>query len=264
MGETFEPPVVGPVGSQAVLKLSLLLCCIACGSSAASVWAQGGSNANDAIQPKLDLRHLWNFDGEKPGETPPGFSAGTMGEGPPGKWSVEADPQAPTAPHRLTQGQPCPAPDCLQILLADDVTYNYVDVSVRLRSAADGDRPPGGGGVIFRAKDARNFYAALVDLGRNTLEVLRVADGQVTVVGREPVKAQQTTWHLLRVRHDTILSKDLIEVAVDGKIVFSTWDKARFGGQVGLVARGEAAVGFDNFHAIQLYSQKPLSPPAAY
>lgn len=228
----------------------------------AAAWGQGGSNANDAIQPKLDRRHLWNFDNEKPGELPAGFSAGTMGDGPPAKWRVEADPQAPTAPHRLTQGQPCPADGCLQILLADDVVYDYVDVSVRLSSATGGAAPAGG--VIFRAKDARNFYAAVVDLGSNTLEVLRVADGKATVVGRETVKPGPAIWHLLRVRHDTILSKDLIEVAFDGKIAFSTWDPARFGGQVGLLTKGEAAVGFDNFHAIQLYSQKPLSPPAAY
>ena len=41
--------------------------------------AQGGSNANDAIQPKLDQRHLWNFDGEKPGEAPGDCEHGGQG-----------------------------------------------------------------------------------------------------------------------------------------------------------------------------------------
>ncbi len=31
-----------------------------------------------------------------------------------------------------------------------------------------------------------------------------------------------------------------------------------------IVVRGEATISFDNFHAIPLYSQRPLSPPAAY
>jgi len=31
-----------------------------------------------------------------------------------------------------------------------------------------------------------------------------------------------------------------------------------------LVARGEATISFDNFHAIPFYSQRPLSLPAAY
>lgn len=230
----------------------------------APAWAQGGSNANDAIQPKLDRRHLWNFDGEKPGEAPAGFSAAIMGEGPAGKWSVEPDPQAPTAPHRLTQGQPNPNKDGLQILLADGVVYDYVDLSVRVRPANDDPQAAGGGGVIFRAKDARNFYAAIADVAAKSLDLIRVADGQVTVIAHESVTPKAGPWHLLRVLHGTILSKDLIEVAFDGKIVFSTWDKSQFGGQIGLVTRGAAAIGFDNFHAIQLYSQKPLSPPAAY
>ncbi|MFM8551225.1 MAG: hypothetical protein ACKOCD_02770 [Nitrospiraceae bacterium] len=227
-------------------------------------WAQGGSNANDAIQPKLDQRHLWNFDGEKPGEAPGGFSAGTMGEGPPGKWSVEPDAQAPTAPHRLTQGQLNSNADSLQILLADGIIYDYVDLSVRLRLAGDGSQAAGGGGVIFRAKDARNFYAVIADVAANSLDVIRVMDGQVSVLTHEPIKPKSGPWHLLRVLHNTILSKDLIEVAFDGKIVYSIWDKDQFGGQIGLVTRGASAVGFDNFHAIQLYSQKPLSKPAAY
>jgi hypothetical protein len=230
----------------------------------ALVQAQGGSNANDAMQPKLDRRHLWTFDEEQPGESPVGFSSVTTGEGPAGRWSVEPDPQAPTAPHRLSQGQPCPTPGCLQILLAEGIVYDYVDLSVRLRKAGEDPKAAGGGGVIFRAKDARNFYAALADLSTDTLDVIRVADGQITVLGHEPVKRNQAAWHLLRVLHGTILSKDLIEVAFDGKIVFSTWDPARFGGQVGLATKGDAAIGFDNFHAIQLYSQKPLSSPAPY
>lgn len=236
--------------------------CLLSGITLPDVYAQGGSNANDAIQPKLDRRHLWSFDGEKPGDAPAGFSVGTVGGGAAGQWTVEPDAQAPTAPHRLTRKGPGSDKDALQVLLADGVTYDYVDLSVRLRS--DNGAHAGGGGVIFRAKDARNFYAALADLATGNLDVLRVADGQVTLVTREPIKPKAGPWHLLRVLHSTILSKDLIEVAVDGKIVYSTWDQARFGGQIGLVARGEATVGFDNFHAIQLYSQKPLSPPAAY
>jgi hypothetical protein len=234
--------------------------------SPAPVQAQGGGNASDAeVQPRLDLRHLWNFDEEKLGQSPPGFAAVTVGEGQAGQWSVEADPKAPTAPNRLVQTQPCPGSGCFQMLFAQGIVYDYVDLSVRLRMASDGSvTKAADGGLLFRVKDARNFYAAIVDLSANTLEVIRVADGQATLLGHESVKPNLAVWHFLRVRHDTILSKDLIEVAFDGKIVFSTWDPARSGGLVGLVTRGDGVVGFDNFYAIRLYSQKPLSSPAPY
>jgi hypothetical protein len=35
-------------------------------------------------------------------------------------------------------------------------------------------------------------------------------------------------------------------------------------GQVGLLVRGQTALNFDSLHAIPLFSQRPLSTPAAY
>lgn len=231
-----------------------------------------GQGAGAQTQPRReqtthDLRHLWNFDAEKPGQTPAGFSAGTIGSGLRGVWRVEADPQAPTAPNMLVQTMPCSSAansECLQVLFAEGITYEYPDLAVRFRIASEGLR--GGGGIVFGARDARNCYAAIVELATDTLEVVRVVDGQVTVLGHEPVKRGKTAWHLLRVQHNTILSKDFMEISFDGHIVFSSWYKYKElgAGQIGLVTRGEAVVGFDNFHAIQLFSQRPLSPPAAY
>jgi hypothetical protein len=94
--------------------------------------------------------------------------------------------------------------------------------------------------------------------------VVHVVDGQLTVIGREPVKRRKTDWHLLRVQHNTILSKDFLEISFDGQIAFTHWDKKLGAGQIGLVTRGDAAIWFDNFDAVQLFSQRPLSPPAAY
>jgi hypothetical protein len=103
-----------------------------------------------------------------------------------------------------------------------------------------------------------------VDLATEVLEVVRVVDGQVTVMGREPLKRRKTDWHVLRVQHNTILSKDFLEIAFDGQIAFTHWDKKLGAGQIGLVTRGDATIWFDNFDAVQLFSQRPLSPPAAY
>jgi hypothetical protein len=227
-------------------------------------WVLGGEVLADTGPHDL-LSNLWNFDTQKPGETPTGFSAGMVGDGQQGQWRIEADPQAPTAPNRLVQATPCPntaTAGCLQVLLAEGVTYEFPDLMVRLRMTSDGQH--GAGGIVFGAKDVRNFYAAVVDLITDTLELLRVAEGQITVLGHEAVKRKQSVWHLLRVQHNTNLSKDYIEINFDGHLVFSTRDKTLGAGKIGLLTRGDANVGFDSFHAIQLYSQRLLSPPAAY
>jgi hypothetical protein len=221
-----------------------------------------------------DLRHFWRFDTDKLGQPPAGFSAVLFGKGPAVNWKVEADPQAPSVPNRLVQSTSCPSastqtqPECLQLLLVDELQYEYPDLTVRLRFAPKDKQSGSGGGaagIVFKAeKDGRSFYAAIVDPVAEVLDVIRVADGQVTVLGRQPVKLKPVAWHTLRVQHNTILSKDYLEISFDGQIVFTHWDQKLGAGQIGLVTRGEAPVWFDNFDAVQLFSQRPLSPPAAY
>ncbi len=214
-------------------------------------------------QAELDLRHVWNFDKDAVGTLPPGFIPAQMGAGPAGEWKVESDQTAPSGPHRLSQTASCPG-GCFHLLLADGLVYDYVDVTTRFRALTAGATGAGTGGLVFRYRDAKNFYAAVIDLAASSLEVVKVTDGQVQGLAMEPVKPSPSPWHYLRVKHDTILSKDAMEVWFDGKIIFSTWDKERFGGQIGLVSKGTGPLGFDNIHAIRLYSQHPLSPPAAY
>lgn len=227
-------------------------------------------------QASLDLRHFWRFDTDRAGEAPVGFTALTLGEGPAGGWKVEADPQAPTGPNRLSQETSCPVrsdqepASCLHVLLVDGVTYEYPDLTVRLRAAAGhpqegGGQRSAGAGIVFGAsKDARSFYAAMIDLAAGTLDVLRVKEGKVTTIGHEAVKRRPVPWHTLRLQHNTILSKDFLEISFDGNIVFTHWDKKLGAGQIGLLTRSEAPIWFDNFDAVQLFSQRLLSPPAAY
>jgi hypothetical protein len=207
------------------------------------------------------LFKTWNFDGERAGETPAGFAAHTVGAGPPGNWKIEPEQGSPSPPHRLTQGTACTAEDCLQILLAEELSYEYFDVTLRVRLAAGSQ---GGGGMVFAVKDQKNFYVAFANLEANTVEMIRMLDGKISVLGRAQVQPWKTPWHLLRVRRSTIISKEYTEVFFDGVQTLSIEDKALGIGQIGLATRGEAVMAFDNLNAAPLYSQEPLSPPAAY
>lgn len=209
-----------------------------------------------------DLFNLWHFDEQKIGETPAGFSAKTVGDGASGTWKIEADPKAPSAPNVVVQAVPCPSAGCFQMLLAEGLIYDYPDLAIRLRVTSPDSK--GVGGAVFGVKDSRNFYAVVVNLSTDTLEVIRVLDGKEAVLGRASVKPWKEAWHLLRVQRNTILSKEFIEASFDNQLAVSVQEKALSAGQIGLVTRGETAISFDNFHAIPLYSQRPLSPPAAY
>jgi hypothetical protein len=63
---------------------------------------------------------------------------------------------------------------------------------------------------------------------------------------------------------DTIISKDVIEVFFDGKLMLSVRDQTLGLGEIGLLVRGQSPLYFDSLHAVPLFSQRPVSNPAAY
>jgi hypothetical protein len=118
--------------------------------------------------------------------------------------------------------------------------------------------------VVFGVQDGTHFYAAVVDLATKTLEVSRVVDGKETRLGRSSITPKAVPWHTLRIQRNTIFSKDFIETFFDGQLAVTVEDQSLAIGQVGLLVRGHTALDFDSLHAIPLFSQRPLSAPAAY
>ena len=203
----------------------------------------------------------WTFDDMKLGEAPAGFSAATVGQGAAGAWTVIRDEKAPTAPQALEQSAPCPEPGCLHVFLVDGLTYDYPDMTVRLRPRTAG---PAVGGVMFGAKDAANGYMVLVDFEAKTMEFVVVKEGKATSLRTAPIKPKAVDWHMLWVRRNTIVSKEFFEVGFDGTLIISLEDNQFRAGRVGLVTRGTGALAFDNLSVAPLFSSRPLSPPAAY
>jgi len=218
--------------------------------------------ANLKGQAQGGLFNRWTFDQQKPGEAPAGFSMLGFGEGPAADWTIKADSDAPSASNILAVNSSCHAETCYRLIVADGFQYEYPDVSVRMRFPVDA--VTGVGGVVFGVNDAAHFYAAVVDLVTKTLEVSRVVDGKETRLGRSSITPKAVSWHTLRIQRNTIFSKDFIETFFDGQLVVTVEDQSLAIGQVGLLVRGQTALNFDSFHAIPLFSQRPLSAPAAY
>jgi len=56
----------------------------------------------------------------------------------------------------------------------------------------------------------------------------------------------------------------VIEVFFDGRLMASVQDQTLGLGQVGLIVWGQSPLHFDSLHAVPLFSQRPVSNPAAY
>lgn len=218
--------------------------------------------ANLKDQAREGLFNRWAFDQQRPGEAPVGFLMAGFGEGPAADWRIQGDIEAPSAPNMLVARSSCQAATCYRLIIASGFQYEYPDVSVRMRFPLDA--ATGAGGIVFGVKDATHFYAAVVDLATKTLEVSRVVDGKETSLVRSSIRPKDVPWHTLRIQRNTIISKDFIETFFDGQFVVTVEDQSLAIGQVGLLVRGQTALDFDSLHAIPLFSQRPLSGPAAY
>lgn len=213
-------------------------------------------------QAKGDLFKQWTFDADSVNGPPAGFvGLATGGDAEQTTWIVQSDGSAPSPPNVIAASSHCPVPTCYRLLLAKGLDYEYPDLSIRFRTI---DGASAAGGVAFGAKDAMNFYAAVVDVRALTAQVVRVVEGKEAVLAQTPIQLKPVDWHTLRVQRNTIISKDFIETFVDGTLVLSVEDQTLGLGQVGLLVRGSSTLLFDTFHAVPLFSHRPLSPPAAY
>ena len=216
--------------------------------------------ANLNQQAKGGLFHKWTFDQDQLDQRPAGFTGRAVGQDSAATWTVRLDETAPSRPHVLAARSNCAA-GCYQMLLAEGLNYEYPDLSVRFRGV---EGTAAIGGMVLGAKDAANFYAVQVDVEKKSVQVVRVFEGQETLLAQAPVQFKPVDWHSLRVQRNTIISKDFIETFVDGTLVLSVEDQSLGLGQVGLLVQGDSSLLFDSFHAVPLFSHRPLSAPAAY
>ena len=202
----------------------------------------------------------WTFDQDPLDAVPVGFTKGISNGEVLGDWVVQSQATAPS-PAQVVVGSSSCTQACYQVLLAEGMQYEYPDLSVRFFTP---EGTVGSGGVVLGARDTKHFYAAIVDLVARQVRFVRLSDGLATVLAHAPANLKPVDWHSLRVQRNTIISKDFIEVFVDGVLALSVEDQALGLGQIGLVLNGQSTMWFDSVHAVPLFSHRPLSAPPAY
>jgi hypothetical protein len=204
----------------------------------------------------------WNFDQSSSNGLPEGFSlviGGAPGEG---GWAVKEDASAPSRPHLVEQRLHCPKGWCYQLLVAEGVVAEYVDLSVRIKLNLG--TPSGQAGLAYGIQDEKNFYAVVVEPKTNEVVAYVVKDGQPTELARESLILQPSDWHFLRIQRNTIISKEFTEIFFDHHLMIGVYDQSFKTGNLGLVAIGDGGVSFDNLRAMELMTNRPLSRPSAY
>ena len=177
------------------------------------------------------------FDNLKAGAPPSGWTATQTGTGR-AQWTVVADDTAPSKPNVLKQSGQATYPICLK----DDTAIKDGFVEVKFKPMSG--REDQAGGVVWRAKDANNYYIARANALEDNVTIYHTINGRRTEKKRASMKVASNTWHSIRVdfqgAHFT--------VTYDGKPALA-WDDDTFkdAGNVGVWTKADSVTLFDDF-----------------
>ena len=177
------------------------------------------------------------FDTDVIGNAPVGWTCSATGTGMP-RWTVEADPTAPTRPNVLKQSGAATFPWCVK----DDVQASDGTVEVKFKSLAG--KEDQAGGVVWRWKNGDNYYVARANALENNISLYYTQDGVRKTIEYKDAPVAPNVWHTLRVT----LKGAAIEVALDGKVYIDARDTHISGtGKVGVWTKADSVTVFDNF-----------------
>lgn len=184
-----------------------------------------------------DSEQIWNFDGDKEGTLPSGF----INEA--GGWKIVADPTAPSPPQVLAQLAKSSGAT-LNLTLVTGRNYRNVDVSVKMKAVAGAEDQ--GGGLVWRARDANNYYIVRYNPLEDNVRVYKVEQGKRSQLKSADIKHSEG-WHTLRV----IMEGDRIQCFYDDRKILEVKDSTfPESGQIGLWTKADARSHFDDLKVI--------------
>jgi hypothetical protein len=176
-----------------------------------------------------DIRRTWTFDEESSGQIAGGFTNEV------GRWSVVASDRGKA----LAQSARNPSA-VFNLTLVGDTSARDVDLSVRMKAVAG--ETDQGGGLVWRAEDARNYYLTRYNPLEDNFRLYKVVDGKRTLIQNADI-AHSEGWHTLRVT----MSGDQITCYYDGKKSLDASDSTFPGaGKIGLWSKADAQSQFDD------------------
>jgi 3-keto-disaccharide hydrolase len=178
-----------------------------------------------------------NFDKAEAGKPPNGWTATQTGTGR-AIWAVVQDDTAPSKPNVLKQSGQATYPVCLK----DDTSLKDGFVEVKFKAISG--REDQAGGLVWRAKDANNYYIARANALENNVTIYHTINGRRTETKRARMTVASNQWHTLRVD----FQGNHFTVTFNGQKALE-WDDETFkdAGKVGVWTKADSVTEFDDF-----------------
>jgi hypothetical protein len=144
---------------------------------------------------------------------------GMTGVGRPPDWQAVADPDGPNG-WALAEMARDPADLRFPLCISEQAVTRDLDATLRFKPVS-GIRAQVGG-LMFRAQSASDYYVVRANSLDNSVRLYRVEKAKRSQLGSKEAPLAAGQWHSLRV----IASNDRLEVALDGKTLFSATDRS--------------------------------------
>jgi len=171
----------------------------------------------------------WSFESDEPGKIAKGFTNEV------GRWEVAIDGDNHVLFQKAKNDDAT-----FNVALAQGTSFKDIDLSVKLKAVAgEVDR---GGGLVWRAKDSKNYYLARYNPLEDNFRVYKVQDGKRTQFQSAKIPGDEK-WHTLRV---TMVATK-IACYLDGHKHLEVEDATFPGaGMIGLWSKADARSYFDD------------------
>src|SRR5712692_6438920 len=194
-----------------------------------------------APQQPSGKQFAYNFDSDTPGQLPAKFHGAKTGGGTQEKWTVTADPSAPSKPNVVAQTSTDQTDYRFPLLISDEGSFQDLDLSVKFKAVSGSiDRA---GGLVFRLKDPNNYYIVRANALENNYRLYHVVNGRRSQFAGANLKVTSGEWHELRVE----AAGNKITCYYDGnKKIEATDDTFKDAGKVGLWTKADSVTYFDD------------------
>lgn len=190
-----------------------------------------------------------DFNRERAGEAPSGFSTALTGRGSPGRWVVKKDSASPEQGNVLAQIDADATSYRFPVCVYDGLTAKDVDVSVKFRPISG--KVDQGAGIVWRYQDKDNYYIVRANALEGNVVLYKVENGKRADL---PLLAKGRTygmkdavpsgeWGTLRV----VTQGNHFEVYHNGKRLYEVQDETfKDAGKVGLWTKADSVIYFDD------------------
>jgi hypothetical protein len=182
-----------------------------------------------------------DFETDPVGVSPAAFLVARTGAGQEAQWIVRQEKGAGTTNHVLVQESTDKTDNRFPLAVLKDGEYKDVTLSVRARPLAG--QVDQGFGLVWRYRDANNYYIARCNALEDNCTIYHVVNGRRVSFRNQNVKVATNRWHTLKVE----AVGDHFIVWCDDKAVLDARDGTfKDAGKVGLWTKADSVIEFDD------------------